>query len=146
MRVSVVIPTIDEPDELRECFDCLVAQDYDDFDVLVVDSGSGVNQRVVDDYADRLDARMLSTPKNGLPRARNTALAKLDDADIVAFCDPDARPVPEWLAALAAEYDDGVGAVGGPVLRPGETLCARDEVGVIRSNGEVVANFDADDR
>lgn len=145
-RVSVVIPTIDQPDELRECFVCLVEQDYEDFDVLVVDSGSGVNQRVVDEFAGQLDARMVSTDKNGLPRARNYAVSMLEDIEVVAFCDPDARPVPGWISALVAEYDTGVGAVGGPVLDPSASLQPRETVGMIRSNGEIVSNFDADRR
>lgn len=145
-HVSVVIPTIDDPDELHGCFEQLVDQTYDPFNVLVVDSGDGTNQRVIDNYQDRLDVRMLSTPKNGLPRARNTAITHLDDTDVVAFCDPDARPVARWLAALVDEYEEGVGAVGGPVLDPGTSLRQRAEVGMIRSNGEVIANFDADER
>lgn len=145
-RVSVVIPTIDQPDELHKCFECLVDQTYADFDILVVDSGSGVNQRVVDEFSDRLSARMVPTEKNGLPRARNYAVSTLDDTDIVAFCDPDARPDPGWIHALVAEYGDDVGAVGGPVLDPGASLRSRETVGVIRSNGEIVSNFDADHR
>lgn len=140
-RISVVIPTIDEPDELRECFACLSEQTHDIFDILVIDSGSGINQQVVDNFSNRLNIRMLSIPKNGLPRARNIALTNLEKAEIVAFCDPDARPVPVWLEALASEYDDGVGAVGGPVLRPDETIQSCEETGIIRTNGEVVGNF-----
>lgn len=146
MQVSVVIPTIDEPDELRECLELLCRQTYDSFEVLVVDSGEGVNQQVVDDYVERLDVRMLSMPRNGLPRARNKAITHLDNTDIVAFCDPDARPVSEWLTALVNEYGEGVGAVGGPVLEPGESLRERSEVGLVHSNGEVIANFDAVNR
>lgn len=144
--VSVVIPTIDQPDELRECFACLTQQDYANFDILVVDSGSGDNQRVVDEFSDRLDVRMANIPKSGLPQARNHAVSILDNTDVIVFCDPDARPVPGWIAALVAEYSDGVGAVGGPVLEPGGSLTPRETVGMIRSNGEIVSNFDADRR
>jgi len=145
-HITVVIPTIDEPEELRLCLSCLDDQQYEPFDVLVIDSGTGVNQEVVDEFSDRLTVAMRSEPKHGLPRARNIALSQLDGADIVAFCDPDARPVPGWLAALDAEYTDGVGAVGGPVLEPGDTRQPRETVGRIRPNGEIVSNFDADER
>ena len=145
-HVSVVIPTIDEPDELRECFELLSGQTYNAFCVLVVDSGSGINQSVVEEYSDSLDVTMTSVQKNGLPRARNYAVSRLNDTDIVAFCDPDARPVPKWIDALVAEYANGVGAVGGPVLNPGTSLRPRDTVGMVHSNGEVVANFDAIER
>lgn len=145
-HVSVVIPTIDEPDELRECLRLLCDQTYDAFGVFVVDSGSGINQSVVEEYSDSLDVTMTSVPRNGLPRARNYALTRLNDTDIVAFCDPDARPVRKWIDALVAEYTNGVGAVGGPVLNPGASLRPRDTVGVVRSNGEIIANFDATDQ
>lgn len=145
-HVSIVIPTIDEPEELRECFEHLDQQTYDPFEVLVVDSGTGVNQTVVDEYSSRLDVEILSVPKNGLPRARNTALTHLEGTDVVAFCDPDARPFPGWLEALTTAYDEGVGAVGGPVLEPGQSLQPRETVGEICSNGEIVSNFDAEGR
>jgi len=92
-HVSLIIPTIDEPDELRACFDCLVEQTYDQFNVTVVDSGEGVNQTVIDSFDELLCAQMLQIPKNGLPRARNYAVSRLEETDIVAFCDPDAPPV-----------------------------------------------------
>lgn len=145
-RVSVIIPTIDQPDELRQCLECLVEQDYPNFDILTVDSGTGVNQRVINEFGDRIDTQMISIPKNGLPRARNYAVSTLDNTDIVAFCDPDARPVSGWVSALVMEYEDNVGAVGGPVLDPGASLRPRETVGVIHSNGEIISNFDADQR
>ncbi|WP_158293424.1 glycosyltransferase family 2 protein [Halorubrum sp. SS7] len=145
-QITVVVPTIDEPEELRGCLDCLNNQYYDNFDVLIVDSGTGVNRDVVNDFSDRLAVEMLSMRRNGLPRARNKAVTYIDETDVVAFCDPDARPVSDWLGALAVEYTDGVGAVGGPVLEPGDSLQDRETVGRIQPNGEIVSNFDADDR
>ncbi len=39
MKLSVVIPTFNRQDTLRQCLTALAAQDYPDYEVLVVDGG-----------------------------------------------------------------------------------------------------------
>jgi len=52
----------------------------------------------------------------GLSGARNTGVAELPFADVVAFLDDDAEAQPGWLRALTAPFDDpAVGLVGGVV-------------------------------
>lgn len=149
LNVSVVVPALDRPDDLHTCLSHLVDQSYEQFEVLVADSGTGENDSVVNAYIDDLDLLQLKIGKNGLPRARNTAIAEISErTDIVAFCDEDACPVPEWLSTLVAEYeaDENVGAVGGPVVEPGESLTERSDVGRVFPNGDVTGQFDADHR
>jgi GT2 family glycosyltransferase len=52
----------------------------------------------------------------GLSGARNSGIAAVPDADVVAFLDDDAEAQPDWLRALTAPFDDPtVGLVGGRV-------------------------------
>ena len=54
--------------------------------------------------------------RQGLSGARNSGIAAVPDADIVAFLDDDAEAEPNWLRTLAAPFDDPtVGLVGGRV-------------------------------
>jgi len=54
----------------------------------------------------------------GISNARNAALARCADDDVVAFLDDDARPRAGWLDALEAAFSESLpppDAVGGPV-------------------------------
>lgn len=145
--ISVVVPTLDRPEDLEICLEHLQDQTCDDFIMLIVDSGTGANEPVIDSFRDSLRIRHHMIPKNGLPRARNISLSMID-TDVVAFCDEDARPVDGWLKEIASEFDrdQTVGAVGGPVLKPDETLQPRKTIARVHDNGEVTDNFDADHR
>lgn len=61
-------------------------------------------------------ARYVFDPVLGLSHARNVG-ARVCTSDIVAYLDDDAVADPEWLGALAAEFEDPlVAAVGGRCL------------------------------
>ena len=66
---------------------------------------------------------------------RNAGIAAAGDADVIAFLDDDARPLPGWLAhALPYFSDPNVGAVGGPAVTPPEDSFAA------RASGRVFAS------
>ena len=109
---SVVIPTFDRAADLERCLAAVTAQDYPEFDVIVVDntpSGDDATRAV----CRRWKARYVPEPRRGLCRARNRG-ALVSSADIIAYLDDDSVPEPGWLAAIAAEFADPmVMAVGG---------------------------------
>lgn len=102
-RCSVVICTRDRAPLLDVCLAGVMAGSYPSFDVIVVDNGSadGATRTV----AERWGATYLAEPVVGLSRARNAA-ARVSSADILAYLDDDAVPEPDWLAALARQFDD----------------------------------------
>ncbi|MGH3357704.1 MAG: glycosyltransferase family 2 protein, partial [Nocardioidaceae bacterium] len=74
--VSVVLPIYNVEEYLRECLDSIVEQDFDDFEVLVVDDGSPDGSAdIAAEYAGR-DSRLkiITRPNGGLGAARNTGL------------------------------------------------------------------------
>lgn len=117
MRVSVVVCTyaMDMYEHFCEAADSVLAQSYDDVElVVVVDGTEAVYERVVEDYGDREDTIVHCNDENvGLLQGRNLG-ADLATGDVVAFMDDDAVANEDWVAELVAAYEDtGYDAVGG---------------------------------
>ncbi|MBV9848919.1 MAG: glycosyltransferase family 2 protein [Armatimonadetes bacterium] len=146
MSVSVIIVTLNRPDCVRRCLECLVAQVPPPEQIIVVDaSADDRTLRVVQDFPGVLYLRN----DNGFGRmtaSRNIGL-KRATGSIIAFLDDDAFAHPGWLAGLRAAYtDDTVGAVGGRALnnQPDEARTGVGEIGRLQSNGELAGNFAAE--
>jgi glycosyltransferase involved in cell wall biosynthesis len=112
-RCSVVICTRDRAELLDECLDSVLALDYPDFEVVVVDNAPSDN--ATQTLASRRPVRYAREDRPGLDWARNRGLSA-SRGEIVAFVDDDARPDRGWLRAIAAAFaDPEVMAVGGMV-------------------------------
>lgn len=116
MRVSVVIPTYQRRDLLGRTLDRLLAQEYDDYEVIVAVDGS------TDGTAEMLsslsDGRLVAIvgPNRGPAAARNRAL-EVVTGDLVLFLDDDILCRPDLLRVHAAAHADGVARlVFGPIL------------------------------
>jgi glycosyltransferase involved in cell wall biosynthesis len=102
--VSVVIPTYNQPTLLTEAVRSVLAQTFQDFEVVVVDDGC------TDDTADRIGAlgdarvRLVRQPNGGVGAARNRGI---DEARgrYLAFLDHDDWWLPQKLATQVAFLD-----------------------------------------
>jgi GT2 family glycosyltransferase len=114
-RISVVVCSCNGADTLRDCFEGLLALDYPDYEVIVVDDGStDATAAIAGDYPFDL----IATPNRGLGSARNTGCAAAT-GEIVAYVDDDARPDPHWLTYLAHTFmTTDYAGVGGPNIAP----------------------------
>lgn len=84
--VSVVIPVYNGERYLADALDSVFAQDYQPFEVIVVDDGSvDGSSTVVSHYK---EARYLHQPNQGVAVARNTGIAA-SRGEFVAFLDQD---------------------------------------------------------
>ncbi|WP_377640274.1 glycosyltransferase family 2 protein [Oryzobacter terrae] len=119
--ISVVVPTVDRPDELARCLDALVAGTAAPAEVWVVDQGgSPGTEAVLRERAAVLPLRHLVSQERGLSRARNTGLAQVS-TPWVAFVDDDCVPDVDWLANAGSRLARGdVQGVTGRVLPLGE--------------------------
>lgn len=112
LRVSVVIPVLDDAAHLDRCLGDLARQTVAPFEVIVVDNGSSDDSAAV---ALRHGARVVREPVRGIPAA---AACGYDAAggDVIARCDADTRPPPTWLARTldAFEQDADLAALTGP--------------------------------
>nr|WP_296773663.1 glycosyltransferase [Rhodococcus sp. (in: high G+C Gram-positive bacteria)] len=102
--ITVVVCTKDRIDHLRGALASVLAVDYPDFEVVVVDNASTTSATV--DYVEALTdprVRVVSEPIAGLSRARNTGLRAARHA-IVAFTDDDVAVDARWLDAVARGF------------------------------------------
>ena len=85
--VSVIIPTYNRAWAIREALDSILAQDYRDFEIVVVDDGSTDNtQQILESYPQvcvvRQDHLGVSAARNaGIARAAGPLIAFLDSDD-----------------------------------------------------------------
>lgn len=103
--VSIVIPTRDRPDNLRECLLGVLAQESSRrTEVVVVDNnpGSGLTPEVLREFP---TVRRVEEPRRGAAYARNRGLLAARGTLIV--CIDDDVTVPDgWLERLLAPLDD----------------------------------------
>lgn len=114
--VSVVLATLDRPDDLRQALRGLTAQQTPrELDIVVVDNhpASGQTPRVVAEFP---GVRLVEEPRRGLAYARNAGFLASRGA-VVATTDDDVTVPPDWIERLVAPFArDDVMTVTGNVL------------------------------
>lgn len=119
--ISVVICTCDRPDDIGRAIESVLVQDYQMFEVVVVDQSHGASTEVIVRQlartADRL--RYIRLEDRGLSRAYNRGIAQAN-YEVVACTDDDCVAPPGWLDAVArAFFEHGdVSLLYGQVLGP----------------------------
>ncbi|MGE5255345.1 MAG: glycosyltransferase family 2 protein [Hyphomicrobiales bacterium] len=85
--VSVIIPTFNRAWILKEAVDSVLAQEFEDFELIVVDDGStDATAELLDAYADRV--AVLRQTNRGVSAARNAGFA-VARGRLIAFLDSD---------------------------------------------------------
>ena len=111
MIFSIVIPVYNVKDYLPKCIDSVLAQDFDDYEIVLVDDGStdGESGAICDRYAAAHPERIraIHKPNGGAGDARNAALP-LAQGDYVLFLDSDDTFTPEAFSALSAALEEFV--------------------------------------
>ncbi len=94
--VSVIIPTYNRGWILKEAIDSVLAQDFKDYELIVVDDGSSDNTReVLDTYGQEII--VLRQANKGVSAARNRGIAEAG-GQLVAFLDSDDLWLPRKLS------------------------------------------------
>jgi hypothetical protein len=117
-RASVVVPTHRGREVLEACLVALLAQDAEDFEVIVVDDGSddGTAQWVAGEFP---LVRVVALPVNrGFCAAVNTGIAAARGR-VIALLNDDTVPARDWLRHLveALEADPTMGFAASRMLR-----------------------------
>lgn len=96
--VSVIIPTYNRAAMLKEAIESVLAQTYQDWELIVVDDGSTDETPCLMDTYREADARIrcLKQHNQGLSSARNAGL-RIAQGEFVAFLDDDDLWLPEKL-------------------------------------------------
>jgi GT2 family glycosyltransferase len=113
--VSVIIPHLNQHDELRHCLASLMDQHFESerVELIVVDNGSAwLPVEICGSYP---GVRLVEEVTPGPGPARNKGIS-VSRGDVLAFIDADCVAERNWLASIeAALADEGVQVVGGDV-------------------------------
>ena len=117
-KASVVVPTIcQDPAQLQRTVTALLALNYPDFEIIVVDNRAGRASPPFPELPGGSQVSVVQESVSGISAARNRGYADAT-GDVVAFTNDDAVIDQDWLRALGARFvsDADVGAIGGLVL------------------------------
>lgn len=108
MSVSVIIPCYNAAKYINHCLDSLAAQDYKDFDVIIVDDCSTDNSvDVINAYRknSRLNIQLLVNDINSGPSYSRYKAIESSNAEFVCFCDSDDRLDSDFLKLMVEEQN-----------------------------------------
>jgi len=121
--VSVIIPTFNRAWCLMEAIDSVLAQTYQNYEVIVVDDGSTDNTNEL--LSQCQDISVIKQSNQGVSSARNRGVTS-SKGELIAFLDSDDLWLPEKLAAQVAFFRAHQDA----------TICQTQEVW-IRNNRQI---------
>lgn len=104
LEFSIVIPTYNRPERLKNCLEAISNLDYprDRVEVIVVDDGSPTPLApIVENFKTQLSLHFIQQENTGPATARNMG-ASVAKGDYLVFTDDDCQPDPQWLQSLAA--------------------------------------------
>ena len=121
VKVSIVVPTYNRRELLKECLDSLFNQTYpkDEYEVIVVDDGStDGTEELLKEYAKNAPCTLkYFKQENRGPAAARNAGIKHAAGDIVCFLDDDCIADKNWIMNMVDKFnEDKVGGVGGKII------------------------------
>lgn len=99
--ISVIIPVYNSEKYIADCLEHVLAQTYQNLEILCIDDGSNdQSATILDQYAQR-DPRIIVVhqPNSGVSAARNTGL-ELANGEFITFADSDDTLEPDMYAHL----------------------------------------------
>jgi GT2 family glycosyltransferase len=104
--VSVIIATCDRPQFLLDCVASILRNDYQDFEIIIVDQARERTLQAALDQRFSGENRLVYVVLNeaNLSLARNAGIEHAR-ADIIVFSDDDVEVEPGWLTAYVAAFD-----------------------------------------
>lgn len=117
--ISILIPVYKVENELPKCVDSIISQDYDNYEVILVDDGSPDNSPMIcDNFAKKYPGkiRVIHKENGGLISARKRGVEEAKGRYLV-FLDSDDTMPRNALSVLCSEIDKGYDIVKGTLLR-----------------------------
>ena len=100
-KVSVIVPVYNTEKYLSRCINSILAQSFDDYEMILVDDGSTDNSGLfLDEYVNRDPRiRVIHKENGGVSSARNVGIKKAV-GEYIMFCDSDDYVDPDWCRVL----------------------------------------------
>ncbi len=108
MKISVVIPALNEGHQIEHCLESLRCQRFRDFEVIVVDNGSTDDTERV---ARRYGCRVIHEVRQGVSYARQRGF-EAAHGELIASTDADTILPPNWLELIARSFEERPDQVG----------------------------------
>ena len=101
MRVSIIVPVYNTAQYLSACLDSILAQTFDDFELLLVDDGSTDDSPAIcDGYKAKDDrVRVFHRRNGGVSAARNLGVEQAK-GDWICYVDSDDEVKPDYLKVM----------------------------------------------
>jgi len=124
IRISVIIPALNEAEMIGQCLDCLAGSNFprNAFEVIVVDNGSTDRTvEIAQSYSRQLRITVLQEPGVNISALRNLG-AGAAKGEILAFLDADCLVPADWLENADQNLrTDSEGIIGGNIAIPEES-------------------------
>ena len=103
-KVAVIVAAKNAERTIKKCVESLLALDYPNYEVIVVDDGShDQTPHIVESYKDKI--KIITLSGVGPSSARNSAVNQAQ-AEYVAFTDSDCIVEAHWLKALIEGFEE----------------------------------------
>ncbi|WP_313114933.1 glycosyltransferase family 2 protein [Aequorivita sediminis] len=104
--ISIIVPVFNKENFLRECLDSIINQDYQNFELIVVNDGSTDGSKIIcEEYAAKYDQIILvHTENGGVSSARNKGL-QIAKGEWVTFVDSDDYISKDYLNIVLKTQD-----------------------------------------
>ena len=101
MKISIVIPIYNKEKYVEACFESLLMQDFDGFEILAIDDGSTDHSGEICDHMAERDSRIrvFHTPNGGVTAARRKGVEEAQGKYIM-FVDSDDQLLPHAIKTL----------------------------------------------
>lgn len=99
--ISVIVPVYNVQNFLKECVNSILSQDYDRFELILVDDGSTDDSGNICDIFSKMDSRVsvIHKKNGGLSDARNSGIA-VSNGEFLTFIDSDDFVSKDYLSIL----------------------------------------------
>ena len=103
--VSIIVPVYNCKPYLEDCIQSVLAQDYGNLELLLIDDGStdGSGQ-ICDQYAHYDKLRVIHQKNQGVSATRNTGI-RLASGDLILFLDSDYTIEPSIVSTMVEDIE-----------------------------------------
>lgn len=114
-KYSIVIPVYNRPQEIRELLESLTYQEYQDFEVIIVEDGSDHDcKEIIKSFSNQLNEKYFFKDNSGQGFSRNYGFDKASGKYLIVF-DSDCLIPPHYLTAVESHLKEKeVDCWGGP--------------------------------